>query len=78
MLASCNPKFSSTDFTPENSFTEGVEGPATDANGNIYAVNFEKQGISYRCCNPIKSRQSNGCHHMIQGANSQQHKVDEQ
>ena len=44
MLASCNSKLSSTDFTPENSFTEGVEGPATDANGNIYAVNFEKQG----------------------------------
>ena len=40
MLASCNSKLSSTDFTPENSFTEGVEGPATDANGNIYAVDF--------------------------------------
>ena len=46
------------------------------ANNKLF--NFEKQGISYHCCNPIKSRQSNGCHHMIQGANSQQHKVDEQ
>lgn len=44
ILASCNPSLKSYDLTPENSFTEGVEGPATDHEGNIYAVNFEKQG----------------------------------
>ena len=30
-------------LTPEKSFTSGVEGPACDAAGNVYAVNFEKQ-----------------------------------
>ncbi|RXJ50047.1 SMP-30/gluconolactonase/LRE family protein [Gelidibacter gilvus] len=34
----------SRDFTKEGSFTSGVEGPATDYEGNIYAVNFEEQG----------------------------------
>ena len=37
-------KGQSTDFTKEGSFTEGIEGPATDQNGNIYAVNFGEQG----------------------------------
>lgn len=36
--------YSSSDFTPENGFTSGIEGPATDRDGNIYAVNFERQG----------------------------------
>ena len=30
-------------LTAENSFTTGIEGPACDALGNIYAVNFERQ-----------------------------------
>src|SRR5438045_8707663 len=30
-------------LTAENSFTSGIEGPACDAQGNIYAVNFERQ-----------------------------------
>lgn len=30
-------------LTPEGSFTEGIEGPATDAHGNIYAVNYASQ-----------------------------------
>jgi len=30
-------------LTAENSFTIGIEGPACDARGNIYAVNFERQ-----------------------------------
>lgn len=34
----------SYDFTPEGSFTQGIEGPATDYEGHIYAVNFEEQG----------------------------------
>jgi gluconolactonase len=30
-------------FTEEKSFTEGIEGPACDSAGNIYAVNFARQ-----------------------------------
>lgn len=30
-------------LTPEKSFTIGIEGPACDAKGNIYAVNYERQ-----------------------------------
>ena len=30
-------------LTTENSFTTGIEGPACDARGNIYAVNFNRQ-----------------------------------
>ena len=33
-----------TDFTPENSFTEGIEGPAVNADGNLFAVNYSEQG----------------------------------
>ncbi len=34
----------SFDFTEENIFTKGIEGPAVDSHGNLYAVNFEKEG----------------------------------
>jgi gluconolactonase len=30
-------------FTAEKSFTPGIEGPACDADGNVYVVNFERQ-----------------------------------
>ncbi len=30
-------------FTKPGLFTKGIEGPAVDKNGNLYAVNFEKQ-----------------------------------
>lgn len=33
----------STEFTPPKGFTTGIEGPAVDARGNLYAVNFERQ-----------------------------------
>ncbi|MFD1144695.1 SMP-30/gluconolactonase/LRE family protein [Larkinella insperata] len=36
--------FKSTVFTPANGFTSGVEGPAVDKSGTVYAVNFSKQG----------------------------------
>jgi sugar lactone lactonase YvrE len=36
--------FKSSVFTPVNSFTSGCEGPAVDNEGNIYAVNFAKEG----------------------------------
>ncbi|HET7119365.1 MAG TPA: SMP-30/gluconolactonase/LRE family protein [Hanamia sp.] len=36
--------YKSKDFTPLNSFTHGVEGPAVDKYGNVYAVNFDHEG----------------------------------
>ncbi len=36
--------FFSREFTPRYSFTDGIEGPACDAAGNLYAVNYERQG----------------------------------
>ncbi len=44
LMTACNQNKQCSDFTNEGSFTEGVEGPATDHSGNIYAVNFEEQG----------------------------------
>ena len=35
--------FVSQEFTPVNGFTSGIEGPACDALGNLYAVNYERQ-----------------------------------
>jgi sugar lactone lactonase YvrE len=32
------------DFTKEFIFTKGIEGPATDSKGNLYAVNFNQEG----------------------------------
>lgn len=36
--------FKSREFTPVNSFTSGAEGPAVDAAGMLYAVNFAREG----------------------------------
>jgi gluconolactonase len=36
--------FKSSLFTPVKSFTTGVEGPAVDKDGNVYAVNFDHDG----------------------------------
>jgi sugar lactone lactonase YvrE len=44
LLYSCKSSIDSSDFTAEWSFTNGVEGPATDQLGNIFAVNFKEQG----------------------------------
>lgn len=41
---STGPLYESSVFTAAHSFTSGVEGPAVDRNGVLYAVNFEKQG----------------------------------
>src|SRR5262245_13866181 len=35
--------FVSSALTKEKEFTAGIEGPACDAKGNIYAVNYEKE-----------------------------------
>jgi hypothetical protein len=39
-----DPLFVSREFTEPGGFTEGIEGPACDADGNLYAVNFARQG----------------------------------
>ncbi|GGX25441.1 SMP-30/gluconolactonase/LRE family protein [Aquimarina muelleri] len=44
LLASCKKEIKSKDFTSPNTFTSGIEGPATDSEGNIYAVNYQKEG----------------------------------
>lgn len=38
------PLFIAEDFTKENLFTNNIEGPAFDKQGNLYVVNFEKDG----------------------------------
>lgn len=35
---------SSSDFTQEFTFTKGIEGPAVDSNGILFAVNFNREG----------------------------------
>jgi sugar lactone lactonase YvrE len=39
-----DPAYRVTDLLPEGSFTKGMEGPAVDKKGNLYAVNFREQG----------------------------------
>ena len=39
-----NKLYQASDFTQEHEFTTGVEGPAVDVDGQLYAVNFGKQG----------------------------------
>src|SRR6266487_5561049 len=36
--------YKSSALTPVNSFTSGAEGPAVDKDGNLYAVNYSKEG----------------------------------
>jgi len=36
--------YKTTDWMPDNSFTKGVEGPAVDKMGNLFAVNFQEEG----------------------------------
>lgn len=44
-LESCKSQnLQSVDFTAENIFTSGIEGPAVDKEGNLYAVNFGENG----------------------------------
>ena len=51
-LLTCNTKqksmtndlYKTSDLTRVNSFTSGAEGPAVDKDGNLYAVNFSKEG----------------------------------
>lgn len=52
-IIACNTKeqkketeelYKSTALTPDSSFTGGAEGPAVDKAGNLYAVNYAKEG----------------------------------
>lgn len=43
-LVQCQPLFEAVDHTAENLFTSGIEGPAFDKKGNLYVVNFKKEG----------------------------------
>src|SRR5439155_12026792 len=36
--------YRSSPVTPANSFTDGIEGPACDQQGNLYAVSYEREG----------------------------------
>ncbi|MBV8921662.1 MAG: SMP-30/gluconolactonase/LRE family protein [Bradyrhizobium sp.] len=43
--ASAEPKlFESSEVTPAGEYTKGIEGPAVDADGNLYVVNFGRPG----------------------------------
>jgi sugar lactone lactonase YvrE len=48
VILACRPAddelFKARVFTPVNGFTAGVEGPAVDQSGTLYAVNFAKEG----------------------------------
>ena len=39
-----SPLFIATPLTEVGVFTSGIEGPACDVDGNVYAVNYERQG----------------------------------
>ncbi|HYV90468.1 MAG TPA: SMP-30/gluconolactonase/LRE family protein [Chitinophagales bacterium] len=36
--------YQAADLTPEHLFTAGIEGPAIDKDGNLFVVNFQKEG----------------------------------
>lgn len=36
--------YKASDFTPEHTFTSGIEGPASGKDGRIYLVNYQKEG----------------------------------
>jgi gluconolactonase len=38
------PLFKAEDFTQENIFSNNIEGPAFDKHGNLYVVNYQKDG----------------------------------
>ncbi|MBC2838180.1 SMP-30/gluconolactonase/LRE family protein [Robiginitalea sp. SC105] len=44
LLSACGNGADSSDLLDEGTFTPGIEGPATDAAGNVYAVNYAEEG----------------------------------
>ncbi|QKX07239.1 SMP-30/gluconolactonase/LRE family protein [Aquimarina sp. TRL1] len=55
LVFSCTDPQERTDLTEEGVFTKGIEGPATDSEGNIYAVNYSKEGTIGRVTTDGKS-----------------------
>ena len=51
IVLSPQPLFVARPYTPSHWFTSGVEGPACDMNGDVYAVNFGVQGTVGRVVN---------------------------
>lgn len=43
IASAADPLFTAKPLTATNSFTTGIEGPACDAQGNLFAVNFARQ-----------------------------------
>ncbi len=43
-LNGCSEPVQSVDLTAEWVFTKGIEGPATDTKGKVYAVNYQEEG----------------------------------
>lgn len=50
LLGACSPaqKIKTVDLSPENSFTNNCEGPQVDKAGNLYVVNYQKDGTIAR------------------------------
>ncbi len=44
LLGACGTLPDSNDLLAEGTFTPGIEGPATDGEGHVYAVNFAEEG----------------------------------
>jgi len=44
LLAAAAEDYTAVAVTPAGSFTDGIEGPACDAQGNLYAVSFQREG----------------------------------
>lgn len=44
LTGACQPAFVASDHTAGKLFTAGIEGPAFDRKGNLYVVNFGKEG----------------------------------
>ncbi len=51
LVAQVAENVETTDWLPEGTFTSGIEGPATDREGTIYAVNYGKEG-TIGCVSP--------------------------
>ena len=50
--------FHSERITPQGEYTPGIEGPAVDASGNLYVVNFQRAATSARWRPAPRSRSS--------------------
>src|SRR5262245_49430027 len=60
--------FQSQRITPKNEYTGGIEGPASDAAGTLYVVNFKKAGTIGKL--PLGATQSELFIELPKGSNS--------